>query len=182
MTLCFMQSYLSQVAHQMILNMPPPHSLSLQHPTAHLTRALKQSYNPNRGGGGEKSHPSFGYTRSLDSSMVQPLGSNRTGRKPTVLNPSMCLNLSFFIQKRGAFQSHHNVLCVCYSLSCARLFVTPWTVACQAPLSMEFSRREYWSGLPFVTPGDLLDPGIQPGSPAWQADSLPSEPPETFLL
>ena len=55
--------------------------------------------------------------------------------------------------------------------------VTPWTVARQAPLSMEFSRQEYWSGLPFPSPGDLPDPGIKPGCPALQADSLPSEPP-----
>ena len=46
----------------------------------------------------------------------------------------------------------------------------------QAPLSMEFSREEYWSGLPFPSPGNLHDPGIEPGSPALQADSLPSEP------
>ena len=53
----------------------------------------------------------------------------------------------------------------------------PWTaVACQAPLSMEFSRQEYWSGLPFPSPGDLPYPGIKPRSPALQADSLPSEP------
>ena len=63
------------------------------------------------------------------------------------------------------------------SLSHVRLVVTPWTVACQPPLSMEFSRQEYWSGLPFPSPGDLPDPGIEPGSPALQADSLPSEPP-----
>ena len=50
--------------------------------------------------------------------------------------------------------------------------VTPWTVACQAPLSMGFSRQEYWSGLPFPSPGDLPDPGVKPGSPALQADSL----------
>ena len=50
---------------------------------------------------------------------------------------------------------------------------TPWTVACQAPLSMEFSRQEYWSGMPFPSPGDLPDPGIKPLSPALQADSLP---------
>ena len=48
---------------------------------------------------------------------------------------------------------------------------TPWTVACQAPLSMGFSRQEYWSGLPFPSPGDLPNPGIKPGSPALQADS-----------
>ena len=63
------------------------------------------------------------------------------------------------------------------SLSRVRLFVTPWTVAYQAPLSMGFSRQECWSGLPFPSPGDLPDPGIEPGSPALQADALPSEPP-----
>ena len=51
----------------------------------------------------------------------------------------------------------------------------PWTVACQAPLSMRFSRQEYRSGLPFPSPGDLPDPGIEPGSPILQVDSLPSE-------
>ena len=56
--------------------------------------------------------------------------------------------------------------------------VAPWIVAHQAPLPMEFSRQEYWTGLPFPSPGDLLDPGIKPASPALQADSLSSEPPE----
>ena len=55
--------------------------------------------------------------------------------------------------------------------------MTPWAVAYQAPLFMEFSRQEYWSGLPFPSPGDLPDPGIEPGSPTLQADALPSEPP-----
>ena len=54
---------------------------------------------------------------------------------------------------------------------------TPWTVARQAPLSMGFSRQEYWSGLPFPSAGDLPDPGIEPRSPALQADALISEPP-----
>ena len=62
------------------------------------------------------------------------------------------------------------------SLSRVWLFVTPWTVAYQAPLSMGFSRQEYWSGLPFPSPGDLPDPGIEPRSPALQADALTSEP------
>ena len=53
-----------------------------------------------------------------------------------------------------------------------QLLVTPWTVAHQAPLSMGFSRQEYWSGLPFPTPGDLHDPGIESVSPALQADIL----------
>ena len=55
--------------------------------------------------------------------------------------------------------------------------LTPRTVALQAPLSMEFSRQEYWSGLLFPSPGDLPDPGIDPRPPTLQADSLPSEPP-----
>ena len=57
------------------------------------------------------------------------------------------------------------------------LFATPWTVAYQAPQSMKFSRQEYWSGLPFPSPGHLLNPGIKPGSPELQAEALPSEPP-----
>ena len=55
--------------------------------------------------------------------------------------------------------------------------MTPWTITYQAPWSMGFSRQEYWSGLPFPSPGDLPNPGIEPGSPTWQADSLSSEPP-----
>ena len=58
------------------------------------------------------------------------------------------------------------------SLSCVRLFATPWTVAYQAPPSMGFSRQECWSGLPFPSPGDLPNPGIEPRSPALQADAL----------
>ena len=58
------------------------------------------------------------------------------------------------------------------SLSCVQFFVTPWTIAHQAPLSMGFSRQEYWSGLLFPSPGDLPNPGIEPRSPALQADAL----------
>ena len=63
------------------------------------------------------------------------------------------------------------------SLSRLRLFATPWTLTCQAPLSVGFSRQEYWSGLPFSSPGDLPHPAIEPGSPALRADALPCEPP-----
>ena len=63
------------------------------------------------------------------------------------------------------------------SLSCVRLFVTPWTVAYQAPPSIEFSRQEYWSGLLSPSPEDLPDLGIEPRSPTFQADVLISEPP-----
>ena len=67
------------------------------------------------------------------------------------------------------------------SLSRVRLFATLWTVAYQAPLSMGFSRQEYWSGLPFPSPGDLPDSGIEPGSPALEADALTSEPPGKMM-
>ena len=62
-------------------------------------------------------------------------------------------------------------------LSRVQLFAAPWTLAYQAPLSIEFSRQEHWSGLPFPSPGDLPNPGIEPGSPTLRADTLPSEPP-----
>ena len=67
--------------------------------------------------------------------------------------------------------------CVLSCFSPVRLFATPWTVARQAPLSVKFSRQEYWSGLPFPSTRDLPNPGIEPRSPALQADSLPSELP-----
>ena len=63
------------------------------------------------------------------------------------------------------------------SFSRVQLFATLWTVAHQAPPSMGFSRQEYWSGLPFPSPGNLTNPGIEPSFPALQADALPSEPP-----
>ena len=71
----------------------------------------------------------------------------------------------------------HSVLGKYSSLSHVQLFVNLWTVAHQAPLSTEFSRKKYWSDLPFPSPEDLPDPVIKPGSPALQSDSLPSEPP-----
>ena len=68
-------------------------------------------------------------------------------------------------------------------LSRVRLFVTPWTVAYQAPQSMEFSWQQYWSGLPFPSSRDLPGEGrIEPGSPALQTDALPSEPPGKTLI
>ena len=63
----------------------------------------------------------------------------------------------------------------------SRLFATLWTVAYQAPPTMGFSRQEYWSGLPFSSPGDLPHPGIKARSPTVQADSLPSEPPGKLI-
>ena len=69
-----------------------------------------------------------------------------------------------------------------YSHSFVQFFAIPWTVAHQAPVSVEFSRQESWSGLPFPSPGNLPNPRIEPGSAALQAVSLPSEPPGKTLL
>ena len=67
----------------------------------------------------------------------------------------------------------NSLTCVLTDFNHVQLFATPWTVAHQAPVVMEFPRQEYWSGLPFPSPGDLPDPGIEPTFPALQADSLP---------
>ena len=89
------------------------------------------------------------------------------------------VSLNCFIS--ALFLQHENYILLfpwkwkCLSLSLIWLFATPWTVAHQAPLSMEFSRQDYWIGLPFPSPGDLPDSGIIPGSPALQADSLLTE-------
>ena len=74
------------------------------------------------------------------------------------------------------------IVCVLSCFSHVQLFATLWTVARQAPLSMGFSRQEYWSRLPFASPGDLPNPGIEPGSPALQTDALPSESLEALML
>ena len=71
----------------------------------------------------------------------------------------------------------HLVYKVWVAQLCLTLFVTLWTAACQPPLCLEFSRQEYWSGLPLPSPGDLPDPGIEPRSPTLQADSSLSESP-----
>ena len=68
------------------------------------------------------------------------------------------------------------------SLSHVRLFVTPWTAAHQTPPSMGFSRQEYWSGLPFPSPRNLPNPGIETSSPTKQAEALTSEPPGKPLV
>ena len=68
---------------------------------------------------------------------------------------------------------------VCMYVHCSVMSdsLIPWTIAHQTPLSMEFSRQEYWGRLPFPSPGDLPDPELKPRSPALQADSSLSEPP-----
>ena len=74
------------------------------------------------------------------------------------------------------------IVTIVKSLSRVRHFVTLWTIAYQAPLSMGFSRKEYWSGLPFPSPGDLPDPGIKPASSAFEADSLPLSHQESSII
>ena len=78
----------------------------------------------------------------------------------------------------GALTHKLRFSCVCVYLSFSRvqLLATPWTIACQAPLSMGFSKQEHWRGLPFPSPGDLPNSGIEFRSPILQVDSLPSEP------
>ena len=87
-----------------------------------------------------------------------------------------------------------SILVLCSEMSCntlkvkvklfshIQLFVTSWTIAYQAPLSMGFSRQEYWSGLPLPSPRNLPDPGIEPGSPTLYADALPTEPPGKSII
>ena len=91
-------------------------------------------------------------------------------QKPYRKHPRNPPQLQFFLQSSG-------VIVVVQSLGSVRLFVTARNVAHQAPLSMGLSRQEYWSGVPFSSPGDLPHPGIKPRCPALQADSLLFEPP-----
>ena len=94
-----------------------------------------------------------------------------------VWNEETSFSLStFWIPSYLQKHLHLPYVCMYQGLSQVNLFVTQQTVAHQASLSMEFSRQEYWSGLPFPSPGNLPNPGTEPGSPALQADSLLSEP------
>ena len=88
--------------------------------------------------------------------------------------PSLCWNSGWCLLGRPFVTFIGVCLCI---FSQAPLFANPWTITLQAPLSMRLSRQEYCSGLPFPSPGDLPNPGIEPGSPALQTDALPSEPP-----
>ena len=128
------------------------------------------------------------------ASAAASLSPVRTFQMHTMCSPSLAFShlfstvvLEIGTVKRGGITSLHDFTSVTHlenrkkvkvkSLSHVRLFATPWSVARQAPPSMGFSRQEYWSGLPFPSPGDLPNPGIEPQSPALHADSLPSEPP-----
>ena len=113
-------------------------------------------------------------TMPSDSTVYVGLGRRRRGA-------GLCL---LFLSLLPVLRCWFSAACV-HVCSCDQLFVTPWTIAPQAPLSMGFSRQEYWSGLPFPPPGDLPSPGTEPGSPvspALQVDSLPLEPLGKSLL
>ena len=120
--------------------------------------------------------PSRG-SRLLNTKLVLPLGLS-VMLKLTAL-------LTFFFFMASTLASCSDAFCCprsnfCLLFVCANhvhLFATPQTVACQAPLSLGFSRQEYWSGLPFPSPEDLPSPGMEVGSAALRVDSFPSEPP-----
>ena len=99
------------------------------------------------------------------------LSTGRTQFSVTMLGCHLKTGGSSIMKTWSLGKAHSYVLC------CIQLSEPPSTVACQAPLSVEFSEQEYWSGLPFPSPRDLPDPVVDPGSPTLQADSLPSEPP-----
>ena len=102
---------------------------------------------------------------------------------PVVYGHPRCITRKFYWYLNSDWPSSATVLSLgvkekkVKSLSHVRFFATPWTAAYQAPPSMRFSRQEYWSGLPFPSPGDLPNPGIESRSPTLQADALTSEPP-----
>ena len=109
------------------------------------------------------------------------LGWLQSGPRYEELKPVGTMSYQEQWDRRPGNLQQNALLPVCagfsWLLSCVWRLATQWTVARQVPLSLGFSRQEYWSGLPFPSPGDLRDPRIEPGSPALQADSLPSEPP-----
>ena len=100
-------------------------------------------------------------------------GSSRSRNRTHV---SCSAGMFFTTEPPGKPMTNYEWVSDSYLLSHVQLFATLWTVAHQAHLSMEFFTQEYWSGLPFFSPGNLLNPGIKSGSPALQAYSLPSEP------
>ena len=129
---------------------PPPNSLL----SSHLCPWLFTSKMMDSGSQVPHEHP-----KGIDNSIVPPPNT------PRFLHS--CITLYSYCLPSSKVKS----------LSPIQLFVTPRTVAYQVPLSLRFSRQEYWNRLPFPSPGDLPDPGIEPRSPALQADALLSEPP-----
>ena len=130
--------------------------------------------------------PTFSLPRGKEISALSHLSFTLSPRVLHCLKITQFADSSHFCQCLTVSQKHQMMqssesepLCAleqkqnCKQLCCVPLFMTPWTVAHQAPLSMEFSRQEYWSGQPSPSPGELPDPGIKPGSPALQVDVLP---------
>ena len=109
--------------------------------------------------------------------MLYTLFNTRNPRHLDVPFPEVSIPSNFVIITSLIFLSStiHMCMCVLATQSCSTR-CNPMDCTCQAPLSMEFSRQEYWSGLPFPSPGDLPNPGIKPRSPALQADTLRSKP------
>ena len=108
------------------------------------------------------------------SGLPSSRGSSYPGIEPRSLLCPALAGRFFTTNATWKAQSYY----VCVKLLCrVQLFATLWTVTQQAPLSTGFSRQEYWSGLPFPSPEDLPNPGIETGSPALQVDALASEPP-----
>ena len=93
---------------------------------------------------------------------------SKTKLKLTKMSVSKWINKCVLI-----YSTKYNEILIVWLLSHVHLFVTLWTIALEAPLSMGFYWQEHWSGLPCPPPGDFLHPGIETASPAWQADSLP---------
>ena len=111
------------------------------------------------------------YRNSFTKLCFSPLSLQRVNirRAPLSRPPASSVGLSLV--------PFHTALGCAQLLSCVRLFTTPWTAARLVPLSVGFSRQEYWSGLSCPPPGDLSNPGLEPRSPTLQVDSLSSEPP-----
>ena len=107
----------------------------------------------------------------LQPTSIRPIRSSAWGTR--VASPHACQGPAPCQERRDA--SRQKGLSFSLVAKPCPTLATPWIVAYQTPLSMEFSRQESWSGLPFPSPGDLPDPGIEPGSPALQADSLLTE-------
>ena len=147
MLLCWFQSILTNIIQ---------HLPSLNHRTRCSKRHFKMS-NQLRSGC-KKEKRKLKYKVQIDPRNKQPPFSNTE----LILFSSRVLKMQNFM-KLSLLCTWQLWICV-WVFSCAQLFVTPWTVARQAPLSMEFSRQEYWSGLPFPFPGDLPDPGTEPTS------------------
>ena len=112
----------------------------------------------------------------VDSLLSEPPGNSRhillVKQSPRPDSKGGNVNSYTLIGVQGSYYVPGCCCCYLVTQSCLTL-CDPWTVARQAPLSVGFCRQEYWSGLPFPSPGDLPDPGIKPESPAWQVDSLP---------